>query len=187
MIQRMSYMLRLTGIVLFSAALAAAEVQSGVVRSGGQPIPGAAVIGQCGTDRIETVTDGDGHFEMGGLPSTPCQFTIAMFGFEPGEQQVKASSSPLTFDLKLQARATVPVISPSKERVAEQAPVASTAKPAEQTAAPSPAEPVLAARAAVGKAGEVRTPTGPGAGSKTVRMLRMRKARQASPISVFKA
>ncbi|HKD05014.1 MAG TPA: carboxypeptidase regulatory-like domain-containing protein [Bryobacteraceae bacterium] len=134
-------MLRLTGIVLFSAALAAAEVQSGVVRSGGQPIPGAAVIAQCGTDRIETVTDGDGHFEMGGLPSTPCQFTIAMFGFEPGEQQVKASSSPLTFDLKLQARATVPVISPSKERVAEQATVASTAKPAEQTAAPSQAEP----------------------------------------------
>src|SRR5215472_3480782 len=137
MIQRMSYMLRLTGIVLFSAALAAAEVQSGVVRSGGQPIPGAAVIAQCGTDRIETVTDGDGHFEMGGLPSTQCKFTIAMFGFEPGAQEVKASSSLLTFDLKLQARATVPVIAPPKEQAA----VASSAKPAEQPPASAQAKP----------------------------------------------
>ena len=102
-------MLRLTCLVFIFAALAAADVQTGVVRSGGQPIPGATVTADCGADKITTVTDGDGRFEMGGLPSTPCRFSVAMFGFEPTPVEAKASSTPISFDLKLQARATLPV------------------------------------------------------------------------------
>ena len=137
-------MLRLICIALFSAGLAVADVQTGVVRSGGQPIPGAAVIAECGADRIETVTDGEGRFEMGGLPSTPCTFRVAMFGFDRAEQAVKASSSPLAFDLKLQARATVPAVAPSKSETAvaavkpaEQAPSSSQVKPASPPSTPS--------------------------------------------------
>src|SRR5580698_612913 len=104
-------MLRLTCLVFVLAALAAADVQTGVVRSGGQPIPGATVNADCGADKITTVTDGDGRFEMGGLPSTPCKFSVAMFGFENAPIDAKASADPLTFDLKLQTRATLPVAS----------------------------------------------------------------------------
>ncbi len=102
-------MLRLTCLVFVFTAVAAAEVQSGVVRSGGQPIPGASVIADCGSDRISSVTDADGRFEIGGLPAAPCKFSIAMFGFEPTQREITASPAPLTFDLLLQAHATLPV------------------------------------------------------------------------------
>ena len=51
------------------------------------------------TDKITTVTDDAGRFEMGGLPSTPCRFSVAMFGFEAPPREATASASPLTFDL----------------------------------------------------------------------------------------
>jgi hypothetical protein len=123
-------MLRLTCLVFIFAALAAADVQTGVVRSGGQPIPGATVTADCGADKITTVTDGDGRFEMGGLPSTPCRFSVAMFGFEPTPVEAKASSTPISFDLKLQARATLPV---------EPAPVAAPKAPETVATATTPA------------------------------------------------
>ena len=100
---------------LFTLTLAAgavpltAEVQSGLVRANGQPIPGAAVLVECGTEKIRTVTGPDGRFEVGGLPATPCQFSIGMFGFEQLQLEAKASTTVLSFDLKLQVRATVPV------------------------------------------------------------------------------
>ena len=101
-------MLRLTILFFVFSGLAVADVQNGIVKSGGQPIPGADVTAVCGTDKITTVTDGDGRFEMGGLPSTPCQFSVAIFGFEPITKEVKASATVLTFDLALQAHATLP-------------------------------------------------------------------------------
>ncbi len=100
-------MLRITSFFLAIAGLAFAETQSGVVRSAGQAIPGAAVTAICGTDKINTVTDEAGQFELGGLPSTPCKFFISMFGFEPTQLDVTASPAPLTFDLKLQTHATL--------------------------------------------------------------------------------
>src|SRR5882762_8552286 len=86
--------------------IAAADTQSGTVKSGGQNIPGASVIVDCGGNRITSVTDASGSFEIGGLPSTPCKFSIAMFGFEPIGRDVTPSATPLTFDLTLQRRAT---------------------------------------------------------------------------------
>lgn len=64
-------MLRFTCLILLVfAGTAAADVQTGVVRSGGQPIPGATVSAECGTDsKITTTTDDAGRFEIGGLPS----------------------------------------------------------------------------------------------------------------------
>jgi len=97
-------MVRTAGLVLVFAGLAFGETQSGIVRSGGQPIPGASVTAICGTDKITTVSDDAGRFELGGLPSTPCSFSISMFGFEPAQREAVASSSAssaLTFDLNL--------------------------------------------------------------------------------------
>ncbi len=95
--------------LLVGASSAVADVQTGVVRSGGRPIPGAAVTADCGTDRITTVTDLDGRFEMGGLPSTPCKFSAAIFGFDRVTVEAKPSTQSVTLDLKLQAKASLPV------------------------------------------------------------------------------
>jgi trimeric autotransporter adhesin len=143
--------------LLLSVASAAADVQTGVVRSGGRPIPGAAVTAECGTDKISTVTDLDGRFEMGGLPSSPCKFSAAMFGFEQALQESKASSAPLIFDLKLQTRASLPSTTAAS-------PVSKTAPPEKKTPAtanaqtPNPAEPPPNA------AGAGRGGIGPGRG-----------------------
>src|SRR5580658_2801217 len=101
-------MLRTTGLFLIFAGLALGETQTGSVTSGGQAIPGATVVATCGDDKITTVTDDAGRFEMGGLPTTPCRFSVAMFGFDAPPREATASASPLTFDLSLQAHATLP-------------------------------------------------------------------------------
>ncbi len=101
-------MLRATGLVLIFAGLALGETQNGTVTSAGQPIPGATVVAVCGADRITTITDDAGRFEMGGLPSTPCRFSVAMFGFDSAPREATASATALTFDLRLQAHATLP-------------------------------------------------------------------------------
>jgi hypothetical protein len=169
-------MLRLTCLVFVFAALAAADVQTGVVRSGGQPIPGATVNADCGTDKITTVTDGEGRFEMGGLPSTPCKFSVAMFGFEYTPLDAKASSTPLTFDLKLQTRATLPVApapavvagaaAPATAPGTPPAPTPDTAKPTTATPPSTPVPSLAAAQNAqqrgAGRGGNGRG--GPGRG-----------------------
>lgn len=98
---------RTAGLLLLVAGSVLAETQSGVVRSGGQPIPGAAITALCGTDKITTVTDDAGRFDLGGLPPAPCRFYVSMFGFEPAQRDVTASSTSLTFDLNLQTHATI--------------------------------------------------------------------------------
>ncbi len=148
-------MLRSTCVALFVfAGIAAADVQSGVVRSGGQPIPGATVTAQCGTDKIPTVTDDAGRFEIGGLPSTSCKYTVLIFGFEPLQKDAAASSTPLTLDLTLQGHASVPV-APGAAPAPVKAPAAPvvTAVPATPApgapAAPAAPMPTMAGRGAV--------------------------------------
>jgi hypothetical protein len=139
---------RIVWAQMLLVAVATAEVQTGVVRSGGRPVPGAAVTAECGSEKISTVTDGDGRFEMGGLPATPCKFSAAMFGFELVQRDVTASASLVTFELLLQKRASVPVLPSAAPKVAE------ALKP---TAAPATA----GAPAGPGRGG---FPGGPGVG-----------------------
>jgi hypothetical protein len=103
-------MFRTTGSLLFIVGLAFGDTQTGSVTSGGQPIPGATVVATCsaGNENITTVTDDAGRFEIGGLPATPCRFSVAMFGFEAAQREATTSSSPLTFELRLQTVATLP-------------------------------------------------------------------------------
>ncbi len=127
-------MVGLTAGLLLAVAVVAAETQSGVVRSTGQAIPGAAVTAICGTDRISTVTDEGGRFEIGGLPKSSCQFSVGMFGFEPAQKDAAPSATPLEFDLPLQKRATL-----AKEP-------AGPGRGGQVTAAPAAAETVAAAQ-----------------------------------------
>lgn len=144
--------------VLILAGAAFAETQSGVVRSGGQPIPGATVSAECNGERISTVTDEFGQFEMGGLPTASCQFSVSIFGFETVRREAQASSSPLTFDLKLQTRATLPRD--------ETAPRSSAAAGAQAEAGGANGRPQFRRRAEAGQATGDRTTNqnGPGRG-----------------------
>jgi hypothetical protein len=131
-------------LVFVFAGFAAAATQSGSVRSGNQSIPGATVIVDCGAERISTVTDDAGRFEIGGLPATPCRFSVSMFGFEPVQRETTASATPLVLDLELQKRATLPVepaplVAPAQTNPTQPAPVsAANAAPASPSAATTP-------------------------------------------------
>jgi hypothetical protein len=139
-------MLRSTSaILLIFAATAVADVQSGVVRSSGQPIPGATVTAECGNDpKITTTTDAAGRFQLGGLPATECKYTVLMFGFEPLQKDAAAASTPLTFDLTLQAHATAPVAPKPEAPAVTSAPAApapgAATPPAPQPGANAPAD-----------------------------------------------
>src|ERR1700752_489320 len=99
-----TFMLRSTCLALLMfAGIASADVQNGTVRYQGQNVPGATVTAECkDTDKIATVTDDGGRFEIGGLPSTSCKYTILMFGFQPIQKDASASATPLSFDLNMQ-------------------------------------------------------------------------------------
>ena len=133
--------------LLIFAGMAYADVQTGIVRSAGQAIPGATITAECGTDKITTVSDDAGRFEIGGLPSTSCKYTVLMFGFEPTQKESVASSTPLALDLTMQARASVPVAPGA-------APVAA--------AAPTPVPAATPAPSATASATPGATPAGPG-------------------------
>ncbi len=133
-------MLRSTCLMLLIfAGIAAADVQTGVVRSGGQPIPGATISAECGTDsKITTTTDDNGRFEIGGLPSTSCKYTVLMFGFEPVQKDAAASSTPLTLDISMQSHATLPVAPSAVKPAAPATITTATPPPAAAPAAPAP-------------------------------------------------
>jgi hypothetical protein len=151
-------MLRSTfAILLLFAAAASADVQTGVVRSGDQTIPGATVTAECGTDpKITTTTDGSGRFQLGGLPSTSCKYTVLMFGFEPQQKDAAASSTPLTFSLTLQQHATAPVAPKPAAPVVTSAPTpapSATTPAAPAANAPNLPRPSLAQAARNGRGG----------------------------------
>jgi hypothetical protein len=101
-------MIRIAGLLVLTAAVLFGETQSGAVSSAGKPIPGATITATCGTDKITTVTDGGGRYEIGGLPATSCRFSVAMFGFDATPRDATPSATPLNFDLRLQTRASLP-------------------------------------------------------------------------------
>src|ERR1700743_1035907 len=132
-------MIRITVLALMLGGLAFGATESGVVRSGGQPIPGATVTAICGTDKIDTVTDDAGRFTLGGLPETPCTFSISMFGFEAAQQQLTASGAPLNFDLKLQTHATLAQVPAAPSAAPSASPSASPPPQPQPAAPPTPA------------------------------------------------
>ncbi len=77
--------------------------QSGFVRSGGQPIPGATVTASQGSQTFTTVTDADGHYGFPPLAAGAWTVSIDMFGFDPEKRQVdyEAAKGPVNFDIQL--------------------------------------------------------------------------------------
>jgi len=77
--------------------------QSGFVKSGDQPIPGATVTATQGSQAFSTVTDQDGHYGFEPLAAGPWTVTVEMFGFETLEKDIdfSAAHGPVNLDLRL--------------------------------------------------------------------------------------
>jgi hypothetical protein len=77
------------------------RAQSGYVRAGNQPLPGASVIATRGAERVSTVTNADGHFFLP-VETGEWNLEITIFGFEPLKQTVRLSpAQPVSLQLKL--------------------------------------------------------------------------------------
>jgi trimeric autotransporter adhesin len=96
-----SLLLACSALLLGSVALSA---QSGFVRSGNQPIPGATLTATQGEKKFVTVTDGDGHYTFPPLSDGNWTVAVEMFGFTPLKQEVNyfATTKPVNFSLQLQ-------------------------------------------------------------------------------------
>lgn len=91
-------------LVFTLAGIAAA--QDGIVRSGGQVLPGATVTATLAGKTATTVTDEDGRYQLKDLTPGDWDVAVAMFGFAPAHQTAKvaAGSTPAEWNLQLQIR-----------------------------------------------------------------------------------
>ena len=79
------------------------NAQSGFVKSGEQPIPGATITITQGTQSFSSVTDADGHYTFPPLAAGTWSVAIEMFGFDNLKKDVNydAANTPVNFDLQL--------------------------------------------------------------------------------------
>lgn len=90
------------GICLLTVA---ASAQTGIVRSAGQPIPGATVTITQGEKKIVTSTDENGRYEVSELGPGPYTIAIHTFGFKDTRRQLEpGNSAPVEWALELQPR-----------------------------------------------------------------------------------
>ena len=84
--------------------------QSGTVKAGGQPIPGASIRATQGERSLVTLTDEKGAFRLDGMAPGAWVVEADMFGFEHLRRDVHVSTTPANLDLTLQlsTRAAAP-------------------------------------------------------------------------------
>ncbi len=88
--------------LLVGAYCASLYAQSGIVRSGNQPIPGATVTATQDGKTFVAVTGEDGYYSFPSLGEGVWTVEVQMFGFEPVKQQVNyAKERVANFSLKL--------------------------------------------------------------------------------------
>jgi hypothetical protein len=83
-------------LLVFGAALlvfvATLGAQTGVVKFGGQPIPGATVVASQGDHRTLTITDETGRYEFPELAAGTYAVEVRMFGFQPARRQLQVGA-----------------------------------------------------------------------------------------------
>src|SRR5450432_4786724 len=92
-------------LIVFALA-GMATAQDGIVRSGGQPLPGATVTATSAGKTVTTVTDEDGRYQLKDLTAGDWEVAVQTFGFAPSHQTVKvaAGSAPVEWNLQLEVR-----------------------------------------------------------------------------------
>ena len=97
--------------LIFAVFLLAASLQAqatGLVRAGNIPIPGAVVSANQGEQKLETVTDEQGRYELP-LPPGDWVVTVQMFGFATATQKGKSpETQPAQWSLKLRSAGQTP-------------------------------------------------------------------------------
>ena len=92
------------------AGAAVALAQDGVVRSGGQPIPGVTVTATSGTQKFSALTDEIGQYHFKVLP--PGEWTVALesFGFVSQKKVLTIAATPAmeTWSLELKPKSAAP-------------------------------------------------------------------------------
>src|SRR6185369_17418077 len=103
-------------LVLLAVSLPVVFAQSGTVKAGSQPIPGATVRATQGERSLVTLTDDNGAFRFNGMTPGAWVVEADMFGFDHVRREVQVASTPTSLDLALQlaARAVVPPAAPSR-------------------------------------------------------------------------
>jgi len=123
--------LLIAGAVFASACLA----QTGVVKSEGQPIPGAAVKATQGERVLLTLTDDTGAFRFDGMTPGGWIVEVDMFGFDHARKEVQIGANPTRLDFTLQLRERIGPGGRAQENAAE-AEATNPALPDASTAAP---------------------------------------------------
>ena len=102
-------------LVLLAVSLPLVFAQSGTVKAGSQPIPGASVRATQGERSLVTLTDDNGVFRFDGMTPGAWVIEADMFGFDHLRREVQVASTPTNLDLTLQlsARAAVPTQAPA--------------------------------------------------------------------------
>ena len=105
-------------LVLLAVSLPVLFAQSGTVKAGSQPIPGATVRATQGERSLVTLTDDNGAFRFNGMTPGAWVVEADMFGFDHLRRDVQVASTPTNLDLTLQlsARAVVPPPTPGPGR-----------------------------------------------------------------------
>jgi hypothetical protein len=78
--------------------------QTGVVKSEGQPIPGATVKATQGDRILLTLTDDSGAFKFDGMTPGAWNVEVDMFGFSQARREVQVAATPTKIDFTLQLR-----------------------------------------------------------------------------------
>jgi hypothetical protein len=77
--------------------------QSGFVKSGNQPIPGATVTATAGGQHVVTTTDVTGRYVLSGVPFLDCAIEVRMFGFTAASKKATCrDSEKIDFTLQLE-------------------------------------------------------------------------------------
>lgn len=99
-------MLRLLfiGTLFLFVANNAIFAQSGFVKSGDQPIPGATVTVTQGNQTFSTVTDNEGHYGFQPLGPGTWSVSVEMFGFEPLKKDVDYADAKAAVNFTLQLK-----------------------------------------------------------------------------------
>ena len=105
------------GLLLLAGATVVLA-QDGVVRSAGQPIPGATVTATSGTQKFGALTDETGQYHFKVLPPGDWTITIESFGFVPQKKTVSitAAKATETWNLELKPKPAAPPPSFSARR-----------------------------------------------------------------------
>jgi hypothetical protein len=131
------------GASLYAQTSGTANVTStGIVKFGGQPLPGATVIATQGDRRVVTTTDELGAYELTGLTAGTYTVEVQMFGFQTARKQIQVGAIPQSTDwsLDLQPRPREFAQRPQQQQGGFRAAGGTTENELDQIAAATPQE-----------------------------------------------